>query len=162
MTTCPGRANSEEATPPPKQVNGQIKEKKKKKKHLHLISNEAPSRPAVTAFQAPGPRVWERKRCQSGSRRAAVQTWPQDVAIRRADFCRPWIQELGGEIGHAAIRLMTRLGSSCHARPRVQASAPRLWRRAHGPWHLATEPWGSCGQEQWSHCHTQHLHQFPD
>lgn len=42
-----------------------------------------------------------------------------------------------------------------HARPGAQAAfALRPW-RAKDPWHLASEPWGLSGQEQWSHYHPQ-------
>ena len=109
--------------------------------------------------------MWEGKRCWEPERlgcslpsRLQLTHSPRAPAwwgSGRADLCRPWIRELGGEFGHASIRPMTRLGSSCRARPGAQVSAPRPWRRANDPWHLATEPWAS-GQEQWRHCHTQH------
>lgn len=41
------------------------------------------------------------------------------------------IQELGDKFGHVSVTPMSRLGSSCHARPGAQASAPRPWRRAN-------------------------------
>ena len=100
---------------------------------------------------------WQELEWQSCSLLPKVAA-PVPLGRGRADFGRPQIWELGGKFGCGPIRPMTRLGSSCHAMPGAQASAPRLsLEKGKSPWHLDTESWASSGQEQGSHCHTQHL-----